>query len=122
MRKVKFIPEAEDDLKDIDQSIRIKILKAIKKLETAPLDYGETLGHHLGKKLTGLRKIQPADGFRVVYWVINDEVLVLIVAIGKRNRHRVYKTAAERIAEYRNMTGKELEKITEILNNISFGK
>jgi mRNA interferase RelE/StbE len=121
MWKIKFIPAAEDDLQDIDQSVRVKILRGIKKLEKAPLEYGKPLGNQNGRELVGLRKIEPADGYRVIYWVMEKEVYVLIIAVGKRNKMTVYKTAAERIAEYRKMTEMELEKISALLDNMNIG-
>lgn len=116
MWKVKLVPEAVEDLKDIDHSVRIKIIKGIKKFETSPLDYGEPLGNQEDRTLAGLRKIEPADGYRVVYWVFEKEIIVLVVAIGKRQRMNVYRSAASRIADYRKMTGNELEKISEIID------
>ena len=37
-------------------------------------------------------------GFRLVYEVRDRELLVLVVAVGKRERNEVYKTAAKRTA------------------------
>jgi mRNA interferase RelE/StbE len=36
-------------------------------------------------------------GYRLVYEVRDEEVVVLVVAIGKRERNAVYKTAAKRL-------------------------
>ncbi|MGR5308049.1 type II toxin-antitoxin system RelE family toxin, partial [Vibrio mediterranei] len=36
-------------------------------------------------------------GYRLVYEVRDDEVVVSIVAVGKRERNEVYKTAIKRI-------------------------
>jgi mRNA interferase RelE/StbE len=36
-------------------------------------------------------------GYRLVYEVRENEVVILIVAIGKRERNEVYKTAAKRL-------------------------
>lgn len=36
-------------------------------------------------------------GFRLVYQVRDDELIVSVVAVGKRERHAVYKSASKRI-------------------------
>jgi len=36
-------------------------------------------------------------GFRLVYRVYDDEIEVLIVAVGKRERNQVYKAAIKRL-------------------------
>lgn len=38
-----------------------------------------------------------AAGYRLIYQVINDELIVLVLAIGKRERNAVYKAAIKRI-------------------------
>jgi mRNA interferase RelE/StbE len=36
-------------------------------------------------------------GYRLVYQVRDDELVVSVVAVGKRERHAVYRTAVKRI-------------------------
>lgn len=38
-----------------------------------------------------------AQGLRLVYQVINDKLVVLVIAIGKRERQAVYHTASDRL-------------------------
>lgn len=38
-----------------------------------------------------------AAGYRLVYQVIDEEIVVIVVAVGKRERNQVYKTAVKRI-------------------------
>lgn len=113
--KVKWLPEAFEDLEDLDKGIRLRVLKAIVKLEEDPLNYGEPLGEKMGIDLSGMRKIKPARGYRVVYHVEKDTVVVLVVAVDKREDFKAYKTAARRIAEYRKKVGKELNMVVELL-------
>jgi mRNA interferase RelE/StbE len=52
-------------------------------------------------RLSGLKncykiKLRKA-GFRLVYEVRDQELVILVVAIGKRERNAVYKTAAKRL-------------------------
>ncbi len=56
----------------------------------------------LSARLHGMRerykiKLRNA-GFRLVYEVRDQELMVLVVAVGKRERNEVYKAAAGRIA------------------------
>lgn len=40
-----------------------------------------------------------SSGYRLVYQVIDLEVVVFIVAVGKREREQVYRKAAERLSD-----------------------
>ena len=112
---VKFLPEALKDLRAIDNSTRKRILSVIPKLENDPLDYGEPLGKKYGLNLTTLYKTTPLDGYRIIYFVQKNEILVIVIALGKREKEKVYKNAAKRIEEFREMTNVELKKIDTLL-------
>ena len=61
--KLEYLPEAEKDLKDLNGSQRILVLKAIKKVQQNPLPveeqgYGKPLGNHSSTNLAGLLKIK----------------------------------------------------------------
>lgn len=100
--RVVYLPEAEKDLKSLDGSQRILVLKAIKKVSTNPLPmeeggYGNPLGNHAATKLTGLLKVKlKAAGIRIVYKLIRTETEMLIVVIGARADDEVYETAQNR--------------------------
>ncbi len=112
--KIKWLPEAVKDLEEMDGGTRKRVLKALQKLEADPLGYGKPLGEKIGIDLAGLRKIG-VQGYRIVYLPREKEVLVVIVAVGKRERFKVYKTAAKRIAEYSDLARRELEKLSDLL-------
>lgn len=38
-----------------------------------------------------------SSGYRLVYKVIEDEIVILVIAVGKRNNDDIYKTAKKRI-------------------------
>ena len=79
--KLEYLPEAEKDLKDLDGSQRILVLKAIKKVQQNPLPieeqgYGKPLGNHSSTSLAGLLKIKlrvaglcciSASPYRIIY-------------------------------------------------------
>lgn len=100
--KVVYLPEAEKDLKDLDGSQRLLVLKAIKKVSINPLPmdeggYGKPLGNHTTSKLAGLLKVKlKAAGIRIVYKLIRTDTEMLVVVIGARADDEVYKTAQKR--------------------------
>jgi mRNA interferase RelE/StbE len=94
--KILLHPEAKKELFTLDGSIRIIVLKQIKKLEQFP-QLGELLGNKHGIDLTNYRKLYAANKcIRIVYSIIEDKILVKIIAIGKREGFEVYKDAYER--------------------------
>jgi mRNA interferase RelE/StbE len=113
MALVRWLPQAIDDMQKLDNSIQRRVLKTTKKLEIGPASYGVPLGHHNAKDLSQLYKVEPADGFRVIYDIFENE-LVIVAVVGKRADERVYKTAAERIAVVRSLVGQELEIISQL--------
>ncbi len=94
---ISFHPEAMNDLKKINHSVQIQILKQIKKLSISP-ELGEALGNKFGINLTGLRKLYVnKKQIRIVYQIIESRIEVLIIGIGKRESNLVCETAKTRI-------------------------
>ncbi|MBX3303286.1 MAG: type II toxin-antitoxin system RelE/ParE family toxin [Nitrospira sp.] len=94
---VTLTADAADDFRRLDGSLKQPVAKQLKKLETSPL-----LGEHLGNKadldLTGYYKLYVArENIRIVYRIIEQEVTVEVVAIGKREDPAVYRTSLKRI-------------------------
>jgi mRNA interferase RelE/StbE len=95
--KIVFHPDAQKELLSLDGSIRIIVLKQINKLEQFP-QLGELLGNKHGYDLTGYRKLYAnKKNIRIVYSIIEEQILVKIIAIGKRENFQVYKDANTRI-------------------------
>jgi mRNA interferase RelE/StbE len=94
--KIRFHIDAKKELDDLDGSVRLIVLRQIKKLETKPL-LGEALGNIGGLDLTGFRKMY-ADRkkIRIVYRIFEEEVEVFIIAINKREKSKVYEIATKR--------------------------
>jgi mRNA interferase RelE/StbE len=95
--KVVLTAYAAQDFRSLDGSVKEHVARQLKKLETSP-----HLGEHLGKRgdldLTGYYKLYAArKAIRIVYQVLEKEVLVEVVAIGKREDFAVYREAARRI-------------------------
>ena len=103
MWDVKYLPEALDDLDELDGSQRKLVLKSIEKIRKNQLSqqeggYGKLLGKRGNTDLTGFLKIKlRASGLRLVYKVIKQEDRMLIVVIGAREDEEVYSIAEKRI-------------------------
>ena len=71
--QVEFLDEALNDLRKLDGSVKVQVLKGIRKVSQNPLPtnqsgYGKTLGSKSNSNLTGLLKIKFRDlGLRVAY-------------------------------------------------------
>jgi len=90
--KLKFLPTALKEWKKLDNSIRTQFRKKLKERLEAP--------HVLSCKLSGFDnhyklKLR-ASGYRLVYEVIDKELFILVVAVGKREKGAVYEKARER--------------------------
>lgn len=100
---IEYKTEAQKDLKLLDRSQQIQVLKAIRKVSANPLPQSEGgLGKPLGSKnnsnLTGYYKIKLRSlGLRIVYGLIRDKNVMKIIVISVRDDQSVYKIATDRI-------------------------
>ena len=94
--------EAKKDLKKLDRSAQIIVLKGIDKVSENPLPvqqggYGKPLGNKSGTNLTNLLKIKFRDiGIRVVYKVEYTDTVMKIIVISARSDEQVYIEATKR--------------------------
>ncbi len=95
--KIDLFPEVKDDIAALDNSSRILVFKQLRKIQKSP-ELGELLGNKAGYELSGCRKMY-ADNkrIRIVYRIIEDKIIVEVIAIGERDDMAVYKTAADRL-------------------------
>lgn len=99
---IEFLEEAEKDLKRLDHSVQVQVLKGITKVGQNPLPmeeggYGKPLGNRSGSDLTNLLKIKFKNlGIRVVYKVEKRDDVMKIIVISARTDEQVYKEAAKR--------------------------
>ena len=95
--QIKFHPEALKEFCSLDGSIKKLVKKQIDKLKISPF-LGEELGNKNGYDLTGYRKMYVCKKqVRIVYSIVENVLLVNIIAIGKREDMEVYAGAAERV-------------------------
>ena len=103
--EVEYLPEANQDLKNLDGSQRLLVLKAIKKVQQNPISiygggYGKPLGNKNGSDLSGFLKVKlKSAGLRVVYKVVRQDDKMLIIVIGARADEEVYGIAQKRILD-----------------------
>ena len=96
MYDYKFHPDAQKELVKLNHSVQILFTKTLKKILKSP-ELGQDLGNKNNMDLTGLKKMYfDNKRYRVVYEIIENEVIVYIVAIGKRDKMEVYGKAGER--------------------------
>ena len=102
MWELSFLPEAREDLHALDGSQRIRVVKAIAKVQSNPLPsseggYGKPLGNKRLSQLSGLMKVKlKSDGIRIVYKLERIEHAMRIVVIGVRSDDAVYREAQKR--------------------------
>jgi mRNA interferase RelE/StbE len=90
--ELNFHPDALDEWRKLDNSVRVQFKKKLaERLENPRLPGSQLSGHKDRFKI----KLRNA-GFRLVYEVRDRQLVVLVVAIGKRERNTVYRTAALR--------------------------
>ncbi len=92
-----FNNEAKKELDELDGSIRILVLKQIKKIMDNP-ELGVALGNKVGLNLTGFRKMYVfRKKIRIVYRIIEDKLIIYIISIGKRDKGAVNDVIGRRI-------------------------
>ena len=91
---VELLPAVFKDLNRLDKPIRERALSLLRRLSSE----SRFLGKPLAGNLVNCREVHLAHRYRIVYTLLDDEVLVLVVAVGKRENLLVYREAAERLA------------------------
>lgn len=90
---VKFRDDALKEWHKLDKAIQQQFAKKLKKCCDSP--------HILSAKLRGIKdcyKIKlRASGFRLVYQVIDEQLIIAVVAVGKRERSEVYNLSSKRM-------------------------
>jgi len=90
--ELRFHPDALVEWKKLDGSIRELFKKRLaERLHNPRVPSARLSGHRDRFKI----KLRDA-GYRLVYEVRDKVLVVVVVAVGKRERNMVYKTAAKR--------------------------
>lgn len=92
--KLKFVPPALEEWNRLDGSVKEPLRKLLKKR----LDSPHVESARLHGALNHCYKIKLLkQGYRLVYTIIDHEVVVLVLAIDKRADHKVYLSASRRL-------------------------
>lgn len=90
---LKFVPDAWREWQALDGSIK----QALKPLLAKRLQNPHVPGAQLHRELAGCYKIKLLkQGYRLVYVVEDDELIVLVLSVGKREDNAAYRAAAKR--------------------------
>jgi len=97
MYKIEFHQDVDNDLKELGHSVSKLVFKKLKKIAINPI-IGVELGNKANLNLVGYRKVYVNNKkVRIVYKIIEDKIVIVVIAIGKRNNMEVYKKASDRI-------------------------
>lgn len=92
--KIKFDDEALEEWDSLDGSIRKKFLNKLRNLEKNPYSPSNALHG----PLTGYYKIKlRSDGYRLVYSIEEDKIIIFVISVGKREDNEVYIPASNRV-------------------------
>lgn len=73
------------------------VFKKLKKIAQNPI-IGIDLGNKAKMNLTGYKKVYvDKKKVRIVYKIVEDKVVVYVIAVGKRNDMEVYEKALGRV-------------------------
>jgi len=100
---IEYYKEAKKDLKKLDHSQVLLVLKAIEKVSQNPVSkneggYGKQLSNNRNTQLAGYFKIKLLKlGIRVVYGLVKEDKIMKIIVVSVRADDAVYKLAEKRI-------------------------
>ncbi|MFA9500314.1 type II toxin-antitoxin system RelE/ParE family toxin [Mannheimia sp. E30BD] len=91
---VEFIKSSEKEFRKLDLALRKQFVEKLKERAENP--------RVESAKLRGMKdcykiKLRNA-GYRLVYQVINERIVVKVIAVGKRDRSEVYQKALARLS------------------------
>lgn len=90
--ELEFLEEALAEWKRLDGSVRDQFKKKLAERLIEPRIPSAKLSGHPDRYKIKLRSI----GYRLVYEVRDKQLIVLVVAVGKRDRNAAYKVAEKR--------------------------
>ena len=90
--KIKFLPSALKEWKKLASDIRQQFKKKLVERTLNP--------HNPASRLHGFKDVYKiklrSSGYRLVYEVSDEEIVIYVIAVGKRERGIVYKKAKKR--------------------------
>jgi mRNA interferase RelE/StbE len=90
---LEFLPSAQKEWNKLGSTIQKQFTKKLFERLSNPRVLADRLSD-----MPDCYKIKLASaGYRLVYRVYDDRIVVQVIAVGKRERHSVYKAAAGRV-------------------------
>jgi len=87
-----FLEEALREWKKLDASVQAQFKSKLKeRLESPRVPSAKLKGHQHRYKIK-LRSV----GYRLVYEVRDNELIIIVIAVGRREKNAVYKNASQR--------------------------
>jgi mRNA interferase RelE/StbE len=106
--RLQFVPSAWAEWQKLDGSVKEPLRKLLKKR----LDNPHVPGAALHGALLGHYKIKlNKQGYRLVYGVQDDVLIVMVMAVDKREDSVVYQSAMARLLEKMAALGKTSQKL-----------
>ncbi|RCV89400.1 type II toxin-antitoxin system RelE family toxin [Billgrantia montanilacus] len=90
--ELRFREEALKEWRKLDDSVRVQFKKKLIAILDSPVIPASRLAGSRNRYKIKLR----SAGFRLVYEVREQELVVLVIAVGKRDRNAVYVKASRR--------------------------
>ena len=91
--RLKFIPAAKKEWDKLSEPLKKQFKnKLAERLENPHVPSARLRGYDTVYKI----KLRTA-GYRLAYEVIDDDILIYVLAIGKRDKNMIYKKLASRI-------------------------
>ena len=90
--ELNFHPDALKEWRKLDNSVREQFKKKLAERLDNPHVVSAKLSEQQNRYKIKLRNV----GYRLVYEVRDNELIVVVVAVGKRERNSVYNAAANR--------------------------
>ncbi|PTB88918.1 type II toxin-antitoxin system mRNA interferase toxin, RelE/StbE family [Pseudidiomarina aestuarii] len=90
--KLKFVPSALKEWRKLSAPIKSQFKKKLEDRLINPRVPSAKLGGYSSVYKIKLR----SAGYRLVYQVIDDEIVILVLVVGKREKGQVYKTLKDR--------------------------
>ena len=90
--KLKFKQEALKEWRKLDNSLKEQFKKKLKERLCNPCVQSDKLSEKNNRFKIKLRN----GGYRLVYEVREFELIIVVIAVGKRQRDKIYKTAGQR--------------------------
>ena len=91
--KLRFLPAALKEWEKLGATVRSQLKKKLaERLESPRVQADKLRGYESVYKI----KLRSA-GYRLAYEVVDDELVVYVIAVGKRENSKVYSTLKDRV-------------------------